>query len=134
MKDCIFCKIIAKEIPANIIYEDELTLSFLDINPNDDGHTLIIPKKHFVSFTTTDLETIIAVTKTKRKTAELIQQKLNPKGFNFVTNDGPEAFQEVFHYHEHVIPKYVKVEGYAPKKQPKALQAIEQVYKKITEK
>ncbi|ATZ16534.1 histidine triad (HIT) family protein [Entomoplasma freundtii] len=124
--DCLFCKIVRKEIPASIIYEDDATLAFLDIHPTDNGHTLVIPKKHTSSFSKTDELTICAVTKAKKVVAELLQTKLKPNGFNFVTNDGAEAFQEVFHYHEHVIPKYKKNQGYAPERQPfKAMPLME---------
>lgn len=131
MENCLFCKIVRKEIPAYVIYENETTLAFLDIHPNENGHTLVIPKKHFTSFTKSDEKTIIEVTKTKHAVAKLLEKKLAPKGFNFVTNDGSEAFQEVFHYHEHVIPKYKKNEGYAPSKHPFKSFPLETIYDRI---
>ncbi|WP_425379920.1 HIT family protein [Spiroplasma endosymbiont of Stenodema calcarata] len=110
--DCIFCKIIAQEIPSKKIYENDLIYAFLDLFPNSDGHTLIIPKKHFDYYSATDDESLAAVAQAGKKIAEKIYQTLNPAGINYVSNEKSEAFQQVFHYHLHVIPKYKKEEGY----------------------
>jgi histidine triad (HIT) family protein len=116
--DCLFCKIIQGEIPAKIIYEDEFTIAFLDLYPNSEGHTLVIPKKHCVDFTDSDLTTAQQVVAAKKAVVEILRQKLNPVGFNFVSNQGSEAHQVIFHYHEHIIPKYVKELGYSPAVSP----------------
>lgn len=110
--DCIFCKIIAQEIPSKKIYENDLVYAFLDLFPNSDGHTLIIPKKHFDYYSETDDEHLAAVAKVGKKVAQKMYQVLKPVGINYVSNEKSEAFQQVFHYHLHVIPKYKKEEGY----------------------
>ncbi|WHQ37227.1 HIT family protein [Spiroplasma sp. SV19] len=110
--DCIFCKIIAQEIPSKKIYENNLVYAFLDLFPNSDGHTLIIPKKHFDYYSETDDEYLAAVATVGKKIAQKMYQVLNPVGINYVSNEKSEAFQQVFHYHLHVIPKYKKEEGY----------------------
>jgi histidine triad (HIT) family protein len=112
--DCLFCKIVNKEIPAMIVYENETTLSFMDINPNSEGHVLVIPKNHCVDFDDASNEDAIEVVKTKKIVTKLLKEKLKPVGFNFVSNMGVEARQVVFHYHEHIIPKYEKDLGYSP--------------------
>jgi len=114
MDECIFCKIIAGAMPCYKIYEDERTLAFLDISPNSEGHSLIIPKKHFENFEQTDDDYIQAIALVKKKVIKILKEKLpnKPVGFNYISNQGAEAFQMVFHYHEHIIPKYIKKNGY----------------------
>ncbi|KAJ3632122.1 hypothetical protein Zmor_022077 [Zophobas morio] len=97
-----------------IVYENETTLSFMDINPNSEGHVLVIPKNHCVDFDDASNEDALEVVKTKKIVTAMLKEKLKPVGFNFVSNMGSEARQVVFHYHEHIIPKYVKELGYAP--------------------
>ena len=102
--DCIFCKIIAGEIPSYKVYEDDLVLAFLDINPVGVGHTLIIPKKHTLDFETipeSDLENIMHVAK---KISKLLCEKLEADGYSLAQNNG--IAQEVKHFHLHIIPKY----------------------------
>ncbi|QGS52200.1 HIT family protein [Spiroplasma tabanidicola] len=114
MNNCIFCKIIKKEIPSKIIYENDFVYSFLDITPNSDGHCLIVPKKHYENFEQTDKDYLHHVLDGKIEVLKILNTKLpkKPLGYNFVTNQGEEAFQTVFHYHEHIIPKYKKNKGY----------------------
>ncbi|WP_342269030.1 HIT domain-containing protein [Spiroplasma endosymbiont of Aspidapion aeneum] len=111
MNDCLFCNIINKQMPANIIYEDEWTMALLDISPVTVGHTLVIPKKHSNDLISTDEDMLTRVSHTRKRVALLLKNKLKPKGFNFTSNNGSEAFQVVFHYHEHIIPKYEKELG-----------------------
>ncbi|PPE05437.1 HIT family protein [Williamsoniiplasma lucivorax] len=132
MKDCLFCQIIARDIPAHVIYEDEHAIAFLDIFPNSEGHTLVIPKEHSEDFSSTTLENIAYVNVAKKAVIKLLSDKLQPKGFNFISNNGAEAFQVVFHYHEHIIPKYVKSEGYIPSKNKVEHRTNEQVYELLT--
>ncbi|AUM62878.1 HIT family protein [Spiroplasma monobiae] len=129
--DCIFCKIINKEMDAKVIYENEYTLAFLDIFPNSNGHSLVIPKKHFENFEETDDFYLQEVVKTKKIVSKILKDKLNPKGMNYVSNQGSEAFQMVFHYHEHIIPKYIKDEGYAFKINAQNLSSIDEVFEKL---
>ncbi|ATG97517.1 HIT family protein [Mesoplasma lactucae] len=112
-QDCIFCKIVNKEISAPIVYENEYVLAFLDLQPNSNGHTLVIPKKHFKDLSDTDDKYLEEVAKAKKIVANhILESDLKPKGINYVSNQGEEAYQAVFHYHEHIIPKYKKSEGY----------------------
>ncbi|PPE05042.1 histidine triad protein [Entomoplasma ellychniae] len=111
--ECLFCKILNKEIPSYHIYENEYVYAFLDAFPNADGHTLVIPKKHFKDFSSTDDLYIIEVAKAKKIVAKILMDKIKDiKGFNFVSNQEAIASQVIFHYHEHVVPKYIKEEGY----------------------
>ena len=102
---CIFCKIVNKEIPAKIIYEDENTLAFLDINPRSKGHTLVIPKEHYETFDELPEETAVNLTKTIKKVVNILKS-LNPDGYNILNNNKPIAGQEVPHVHFHIIPRY----------------------------
>ncbi|MBI5159690.1 HIT family protein [Candidatus Micrarchaeota archaeon] len=104
--ECIFCKIIKKEIPANIVFENEHALSFLDINPANKGHALIIPKKH--AETTLDLnekelkELVVVVL----KVAKAVKKTTGSQAFNIIQNDGKLAGQLVMHAHFHIVPRF----------------------------
>jgi histidine triad (HIT) family protein len=102
--DCIFCKIINGEIPCYKIYEDEVVLAFLDINPDSNGHTLIIPKKHFKDLNDIDDNTLIHILSTARKLKERIENVLKCDGITLIQNNG--APQEVKHFHLHLKPYY----------------------------
>lgn len=101
---CIFCKIINKEINANIIYEDSEILAFLDNNPNSNGHTLIIPKKHFKDFYDIDTTTLANIHSVAKELMLLYDKKLKPTGYTFAQNNGSAG--EVKHYHLHLVPRY----------------------------
>lgn len=114
-QECLFCKIIRHEVPSDIVYENEMVLAFLDINPNSNGHTLIIPKKHFENYSSCEDDYLVAIALAKKIVAKKMLTALGPleiKGINYTSNQGKEAYQVVMHYHEHVIPKYLKNEGY----------------------
>lgn len=104
--DCIFCRIVAGEIPSHKVYEDDLTLAFLDINPATRGHTLVIPKQHAADIFDIPSETIGAVNYTAQRVARIMRSVLQPDGVNTVQNNGPAAGQVVMHYHMHVIPRW----------------------------
>lgn len=106
MNDCIFCKIVKKEIPADIVYEDDNTLAFLDVKPNSPGHTLIIPKEHFENIYTIPEDLWTKVSLVVQKIARNLQNNLKPDGMNLVMNNGAAAGQIIFHAHLHVIPRY----------------------------
>lgn len=103
--DCIFCKIINKEIPANIVYEDEHVLAFLDITQGTKGHTLVIPKVHSKNILETDDETLNHVFKATKKVAQAIKKAFDPIGLN-ILNNTDKPLQSVFHFHVHIIPRY----------------------------
>lgn len=106
MKECIFCKIAAKEIPSTVVYEDEEVLAFMDIGPIIKGHALVIPKKHCDPVTETPDETLAALHLTAKKVAQAQMNGLGADGVNIMQNNGKAAGQEVFHIHIHVIPRY----------------------------
>lgn len=107
MEDCIFCKIIANELPSKTIYEDELIRIILNINPNTNGHLLALPKKHISNILELDEElTIHILNVIKEKVYPLLKDKLNAKGMTLVQNN--EHGQEIKHYHVHIIPRYEK--------------------------
>ena len=104
MDNCIFCKIIKGDIPSYTIYEDEIVKVFLDINPINVGHTLIIPKTHYKDLDDIDLNTLNHIMEVSKKIKFRIEEKLNPDGIRLVQNNG--ILQEVKHYHLHLIPSY----------------------------
>ena len=104
--ECLFCKIISKKIPAEIIYEDEATLAFLDIHPRSPGHTLVIPKKHAENVLTADEASVQAVALTIRKVTGILHASLAPAGFTIGINHGAAAGQAVDHLHAHLLPRF----------------------------
>lgn len=102
--DCIFCKIANKEIPSYKIYEDDVVYAFLDINPDSDGHTLIIPKKHYQDLDDIDLDTLNSIYSAAKKVKKLLEEKLHCEGMSLLQNNG--FVQEVKHYHLHLKPFY----------------------------
>jgi histidine triad (HIT) family protein len=108
--ETIFMKIIRKEIPAEIVYEDEHTLAFLDIVPVAPGHTLVIPKKYFRNIFDVDEETLRAVMETVRKITPAVRDSVSAKGVQINSNHEAEAGQIVFHLHFHIIPRRARSE------------------------
>lgn len=106
MPDCLFCKIIAGEIPCHKIFEDDLTLAFLDIKPLNPGHALVIPKNHSEHLLETSIEDARAIMNTAKKITPVIMQSVGANGCNVTCNIGHSAGQIIFHTHVHVIPRY----------------------------
>ena len=107
MPDCIFCKIINKEIPSHLIYEDEDVFAFLDINASAPGHTIVIPKKHVVTmFELSQDELGLLFEKVKMIASKIKESELAPTGFNIGVNQYRPAGQEVDHLHLHIIPRW----------------------------
>lgn len=104
--DCLFCKIIEGSIPSKTIYEDEIVKVFLDINPETNGHCLIIPKKHIVTVNELDNELITHILEVEKKMYKLLKDKLNIEGLTIAQNN--ELGQEIKHYHVHLIPRYTE--------------------------
>lgn len=102
--DCIFCKIINNEISSYKIYENDMVLCFLDINPLSSGHTLIIPKKHFKNISDIDSKYLSSINDATKYVYNLLMSKLGPDGIRIVQNNG--ICQEIKHYHVHLIPVY----------------------------
>ncbi|MFA5841482.1 MAG: HIT family protein [Candidatus Paceibacterota bacterium] len=102
----LFCKIIASEIPAKIIYEDEFSLAFLDINPINTGHVLLLPRRHFENIFDMPEDLAAKLSAVSKKLAIAIKGSLNADGINITSNNGAAAGQLVFHAHTHIIPRY----------------------------
>ena len=110
--DCVFCKIVTGEIPSFTLFEDEATLAFMDINPANEGHALVIPKEHAVDLYSISDEALARTLLTAKKVAAAVARTLNPDGLNLVQCNGPAAAQSVMHFHVHVLPR-VKDDGLA---------------------
>ena len=119
MSNCIFCKIINKEIPGKIIYEDDVCIAFLDLSQATYGHTLVIPKKHFENLDDIDIDTLTHINGIAKKMHILLKEKLNIDGMSIIQNNGD--VQEVKHYHMHLKPYYKENNGIS----------VEEVYKKL---
>ena len=104
--DCIFCKIIAGELPATKVHEDERTIAFMDINPGTRGHLLVIPRTHSRDLLEIDPEDLAAVARTGQVMAQRVSDRLGAAGVNLLNSCGKAAWQTVFHFHLHVIPRY----------------------------
>ena len=117
--DCLFCKIINGEIPSYKVYEDDLVFAFLDVNPKENGHTLIVPKKHYTDYLELDDEIFIHIFDVAKKLGQEICEKLNAEGTTFVWNYGSE--QVIKHFHLHILPRYKN----------KTEATVEEIYEKI---
>lgn len=120
MKDCLFCKILKGDIPSKKVYEDNIVSVIMDVNPNSNGHMLIIPKKHFTDYTEIDNETLLHINGISKKMKDLIYDRLKANGIKIVVNYG--ICQEIKHYHMHLIPAYNKKQNIID---------IEETYKKL---
>jgi histidine triad (HIT) family protein len=105
-QDCIFCKILAGELPARIVDEDERTVSFMDINPATHGHALVIPRTHAPDLLSIAEEDLQAVVLAAQRLALSVKRNLRADGVNLINSCGAKAWQTVFHFHMHVIPRY----------------------------
>jgi histidine triad (HIT) family protein len=103
--DCIFCKVIARQIPAARIYEDDDVLAFLDIGPISEGHTLVIPKRHFEKLEDCPAEVLSGLTRPLGRIAEAVKKGVDADGYNVLCNVGRAAGQLVGHVHFHIIPR-----------------------------
>ena len=115
----IFCKIVNNEIPSYTIYEDEIVKVFLDVNPTHNGHTLIVPKKHYQDLFDIDEAVINYILKIAKQISHELKEKLNYDGITLAENNG--YGQEIKHFHLHLIPKYKNEEKLS----------VEEIYNKI---
>ncbi len=104
--DCIFCQIVAGEQPATIIAEDEHTISFMDINPATRGHALVVPRAHAQDLLSIGVEELQATIAAAQRLAAMVKERLGADGVNVINSCGAAAWQTVFHFHLHVIPRY----------------------------
>ena len=118
--NCIFCEIANKKIPSKVIYEDDVVISYLDINPDSNGHALIIPEKHYTDLVDIDDATLSQIMSDARNLKKLLEDKLNIDGLTLIQNNGD--VQEVKHYHLHLKPYYNEKQDILP---------IDDIYNKI---
>ncbi|HZO36880.1 MAG TPA: HIT family protein [Solirubrobacteraceae bacterium] len=104
--DCLFCRIVAGELPATTIDEDERTLTFLDIHPATRGHALVVPKAHAADLLVVADDDLAACARTAKRIAARQRERLGAAGVNLINSCGAAAWQTVFHFHVHVIPRY----------------------------
>lgn len=114
--NCVFCKIINGDIPSYTIYEDDIVKVFLDINPDSNGHMLIIPKEHILDLDEIDIDTLSHIMAVAKKMKKLLEEKLNIDGLTLIQNNG--YVQDVKHYHLHLKPYYKNKQA---KKDPKEI-------------
>ncbi len=126
MNDCIFCKIVNKQIPASIIYEDEDVLVFMDIGPIIKGHALVISKEHHGLVTETPNEILAKLHWVAKRVALAQMNELGADGVNIMQNNGAAAGQEVPHIHIHVIPRYAS-DGHHWNWNPKKYENIDEM-------
>jgi histidine triad (HIT) family protein len=103
--DCIFCKIVAGDIPSFKVLEDDRTIAFMDVNPAAEGHALIVPKFHATNILDVRSDWLAATAESTRRVARAIDKTLAPDGMNVVQANGPGAAQSVLHLHFHVVPR-----------------------------
>ena len=106
MEDCIFCKVVAGEIPGEVIDSDERTITVLDINPATKGHAVVITRDHAENLFELPDEDLLAAMHAARRVAEQMRRTIAPDGFNVLNNVGRAAWQSIFHFHVHVVPRY----------------------------
>jgi len=129
--DNIFEKIISGELPAYIIYEDELVIAFLDINPVNKGHTLVVPKKKFINILDGDPDTLAHMMKVAQKIAQALIKDENVNGVKLIMNNGEAAEQDVWHSHLHVVPRMTNDNAY---KNPSHITCTEEEFIKTKER
>jgi histidine triad (HIT) family protein len=103
---CLFCRIVAGELPATRVDEDERTVAFMDINPATRGHALVVPRAHVADVWEADAEDVAACARTAQRVALRARDRLGAAGVNLLNSTGVAAWQTVFHLHVHVIPRY----------------------------
>ena len=118
--DCIFCKIIQGEVPSYTIYEDEIVKCFLDVNPDCNGHVLIIPKQHTLDLSSIDEKTMMHIYTVAKELKKRLEERLHIDGLTLIQNNGD--VQEVKHFHLHLKPYY---------KEEQELKPITEIYEKL---
>lgn len=130
-EDCLFCKIIAGEIPSYTVFEDEFTFAFLDINPIAAGHTLVLPKVHVTKLAELEGDDLAGWTAALQKVAAGVESALEPEGLNIFINQGEVAGQVISHLHVHVVPR---VSGDGVRFETPAVKLSEAEFKGVSEK
>ena len=106
MNDCIFCKIIKKEAPASVVFEDDVVIAIEPIDPISQGHTLVIPKQHFENMLDIDDATLAHLAIVAKSVGKMVLERHGAKALNLLHAAGKEAQQSVFHSHFHIVPRY----------------------------
>ena len=127
--DCLFCSIVAGEIPSKKIYEDDVAYAFLDISPWQVGHTLVIPKAHSVDVLEDD-EVLATIAPAVARVGRLLKERLGADACNVMSNAGAVSGQEVFHSHVHVLPRYASSPG-NPNLKTRVDEDVETTWKRI---
>jgi len=104
--NCVFCRIVQKELSSSNVYEDDKVLAFMDIRPVNEGHTLVIPKQHFEGILDIPEELNAYVNKIVKRVAVAVQKATHADGLSIIQQNGRAANQDVFHLHVHIIPKF----------------------------
>jgi len=106
MIDCVFCRIVKGELPCAKVYEDERVIGFLDINPVNPGHTLVLPKRHYGTLFEISLDDLHACATASKKIATAVYKAVNASGLNLFQNNYPSAGQLIDHIHFHIVPRF----------------------------
>ena len=107
MSNCVFCALVAREREASVVYEDDRVLGFMDLNPVNPGHVLLVPKEHATAMADVDEDTGAHVFRIAMRMQQAIRRSgVRCEGINLFVADGEAAFQDVFHFHLHVIPRF----------------------------
>ena len=130
MSDCLFCRIVEGEIPSKRIYEDETAVAFLDINPWQQGHALVIPRRH-VKDVLEDPAALAEIAPAIGTVGDLLKERLGATACNILSNAGADSGQEVFHLHVHVLPRYADNPGISNMRGPIS-DDLDHVHSRIT--
>ena len=106
-ESCIFCQIVAKQAPSSLLYEDETVMAFLDIRPLNRGHTLVIPKEHYVDIFDTPDRVLATVHVASKLLADAVKKATDADGISIIQQSGKAAGQDIFHIHVHVVPRFL---------------------------
>ena len=129
-ESCSFCKIVRNEIPRSCVYEDKEVMAIMDMRPINEGHILVIPKKHYENIYDIPEREVAALFKIVKKIAHAVKKGVNAEGVTIVQNNGKAAGQVVFHLHVHIIPRYEGQEV-PPRREIIETYKLDQVAKKI---
>lgn len=124
--DCLFCSIIAGDIPSRIVASDAAAVAFLDVSPFQDGHTLVVPRRHVPDLLHDDGE-LARIAPLVTRVSNLLVERLNAQGINAVSNFGEVAGQSVFHLHVHLIPRFDAEPGFDAMRSKRSLRDPEEV-------
>ena len=131
MSDCIFCRIVAGEIPSRQVHADEHAIAFLDMEPFKTGHTLVVPRAH-VTDALADADVLASIAPAIAATGKLLVEKLGASGMNVLSSVGEDAGQSVFHLHVHLVPRYADDAGMGGLLTRTASGDLDEVHRRIT--